>query len=241
MAGREGVPVLGGSDHAVRSYGRDEELAASVADYLSGALAVSGSMVVVPTEARRKALDAGLAGRGVDVCARSPFSLLGGYPGGLVAGEESTAELGEVCQLHTGVQRERGFPYVRDSVREARHFVLGVVEPRYDQGVADDAAIVATELAANAVLHAGSAFTVGVRCSPDGVRISVRDHGALARAPLAGAPAAGGPLEDGMPIPVPPGHGLSVVAQLADSWAVEALPDGKIVWAQLPVTPDGTR
>ena len=136
-----------------------------------------------------------------------------------MAGEENAAALKEVCQLHTGVQRERGFPYVRDSVREARRFVLGVVGPRYDQGIADDAAIVVTELAANAVLHAASGFSVAVGCSAEAVRISVRDYG---------------PVADARQLAVPPGHGLSVVAQIADSWGTEPLPDGKAVWARLP-------
>ena len=37
-----------------------------------------------------------------------------------------------------------------------------------------------------------------------------------------------------MPFDVREGHGLSVVSQLASGWAVERLPDGKVVWADLP-------
>lgn len=180
------------------------------------------------TAAHRTAFDADLAGRGANACAgtlrnkraaSSPFSQHGAHPDGPVAGEENAAAPKEVCQLHTGVQKERAFPHMRDSVRAARHFVLGVVGPRYDQGVADDAAIVVTELAANAVLHAESGFSVAVGCSADAVRISVRDYR---------------PVDDAGQLAVPPGHGLSVVAQIADSWGTEPLPDGKAVWARLP-------
>ena len=38
----------------------------------------------------------------------------------------------------------------------------------------------------------------------------------------------------GMPFDVRQGHGLSVVSQLASGWAVERLPAGKVVWADLP-------
>jgi hypothetical protein len=33
------------------------------------------------------------------------------------------------------------------------------------------------------------------------------------------------------------GHGLHMVAQIAARWAVEPLPDGKVVWAELPAAP----
>lgn len=154
--------------------------------------------------------------------ARSSFSLLCAYPERLIAGDESSAALGEVCQLHTEVHRQRLFPYVLDSVREARHFVVDVVESRYDHQVADDAAIVVTELAANAFQHAGSGFTVTVECSAGEVMIAVRDHG---------------PLNGGRRLPTPQGHGLNVVAQIAGSWGADPAPDGKSVWARLPAAP----
>jgi hypothetical protein len=86
----------------------------------------------------------------------------------------------------------------------------------------------ALELAANAVLHASSAFTVSVSRSPIGVRIAVRHA-----APL--------PASNGDSLPAVQGHGLAIVAKVADRWAAEPLPDGKIVWAELPRSPkDGS-
>lgn len=122
--------------------------------------------------------------------------------------------------MHTGLHRERGFPYVLDSVREARHFVVGVVESRYGRRAADDAAIVVTELAANAFQHAESAFRVDVGCLPESIQISVRDHG---------------PLPDGRRPQAVRGHGLDIIDQIADKWGAEALPDGKKFWAQIPM------
>jgi anti-sigma regulatory factor (Ser/Thr protein kinase) len=123
----------------------------------------------------------------------------------------------------------RSFPGVLDAARAARHFVTGVLRPRRDQALTQDAAIVTAELAANAVLHAGSAFTVAVSQSTDGVRISVQDASPMQpevwnRSPMTS-----------------PDHGLGVVSTIASRWAAEPLPDGKVVWAELPASPKQAR
>ena len=107
--------------------------------------------------------------------------------------------------------------------------MAGVLKPRADHALSVDAAIVTAELAANAVLHARSGFTVAVTQSAAGVRISVRDT----------APA-WAPTGEGL-LGTSPGHGLDVVAQVADRWAIEPLPDGKVVWADLPASPQSAR
>ena len=74
------------------------------------------------------------------------------------------------------------------------------------------------ELAANAILHARSAFTVILSAHGDLLRISVRDA-----SPLAGAGLTAAPL-----------HGLWAVNALASRWGVESLgPAGKTVWVEL--------
>lgn len=117
----------------------------------------------------------------------------------------------------------RGFPPHLDSAREARHFVLGQLGSRADRALASDAAIVIAELAANAIEHARSAFTVAVSLAGgtvpgDIVRIAVRDMM---------------PLGDGEQLVTATGHGLDVVAKIARRWAVEPLPDGKVIWVEL--------
>jgi anti-sigma regulatory factor (Ser/Thr protein kinase) len=127
----------------------------------------------------------------------------------------------QVCRLHSGIiggEAARDFPADRESAREARHFVLDVLGSRVDPAVAVDASIVTAELAANAVLHARSSFGVAVSRSAASVRICVRDNA---------------PLEDRAPLEVSPDHGLALVDQVASRWAVEALPGGKMVWAEL--------
>jgi hypothetical protein len=168
-----------------------------------------------------------------------PFSLLCAYPSRLMAGAETADAVREVCVLHSAVSaaepdsavapgdadpavRERSFPLELDSVRAARHFVTGLLDQGPDDALASDAAIVATELAANAVLHARSGFILTVSRLAAAVRIAVRDGDPLVHR--------GG----SMPFDVRPGHGLSVVSQLASGWAVERLPEGKVVWADLP-------
>jgi anti-sigma regulatory factor (Ser/Thr protein kinase) len=208
---------------------------------------IYAEMVALLWEAGRVTLALELEELWNDLGARFPFSLLCGYPARLVADEVSAADVEAVCRLHTGVigprpgqpeeekisgaeaEAVRGFPGVLEAVRAARHFVVGVLRPRRDQALAQDAAIVTAELAANAVLHAGTAFTVAVSQSADGVRISVQDATPMQ------------PVEGGGSLVTSPEHGLGVVSTLARRWAVEPLPDGKVVWAELPASPQRAR
>ena len=57
----------------------------------------------------------------------------------------------------------------------ARAFVLEMLRPWREEQLAADAALVVTELATNAVLHAGSQFSVSLVLSADVIRISVDD------------------------------------------------------------------
>jgi anti-sigma regulatory factor (Ser/Thr protein kinase) len=76
-------------------------------------------------------------------------------------------------------------------------------------------------MAANAVIHAQSAFEVAVTCAEGSVRITVADHG------LGAAEAhAVEPLQVG-------GRGLVIVTDVADRWGCDAVPGGKVVWAEL--------
>jgi hypothetical protein len=164
--------------------------------------------------------------------ARVPFCLLCGYPESVLAEPGAAGAVRDVCQLHSAVADQRSFPAELGSVRAARHYVTGLLGAGAGQA-ACDTAIVATELAANAVLHARSGFTMTVSRSAGVTRIAVRDMTPLHVLEAAGPQATG----EGVPFEVMTGHGLSVVAQLASRWAVDALPDGKVVWAELPTPP----
>jgi hypothetical protein len=237
----------------------DRERFHSVASDLILRAAAGGRPVRVYAEMVAVLWDAGQVGLAVELealwnglGARLSFALLCAYPSRLMTGAETADAVREVCLLHSAVSgaepvsaaelagaagpggagpavREQSFPPELDSVRAARHFVTGLFNEGPDDALASDAAIVATELAANAVLHARSGFTVTVSRSAAAVRIAVRDGDPLVR------------WKGSMPFHVRPGHGLSVVSQLASGWAVERLPAGKVVWADLPAEAHSTR
>lgn len=204
---------------------------------------VYAEMVALLWDAGRVTLALELEELWNELAARLPFSLLCGYPARLVADEGSAGSVEAVCRLHTAVigsgrgpageqgvpgreaEGVRSFPAGLGAARAARQFVVGLLRSRDDQALSRDAEIVAAELASNAVLHARSGFTVAVSQSADGVRIAVQDAGPL--------PAADG----GGSLVAAPGHGLDVVSKIATGWAVEPLPGGKVVWAELPASP----
>jgi anti-sigma regulatory factor (Ser/Thr protein kinase) len=93
----------------------------------------------------------------------------------------------------------------------------------------DDAALLVSELATNAVVHTASTrILCGVALSGDGrLRIEVHDdHGAHCE----GREATGCPDLD-----EESGRGLFIVRALAESWGVRPSPttNGKVVWATL--------
>ena len=203
---------------------------------------IYAEMVALLWGAGKVALALELEGLWNDLAAQLPFTLLCAYPTRMMREHDDAGAVAEVCRVHTAAvgpdlvipvpvgafpggaghdgaaESVRSFAPAGDSPREARYFVLSRLESLADPGVAADAAIVIAELAANAVLHARSPFIVTISHPVDGVRISVRDAS---------------PLHDGERLVTRPGHGLDVVAKVATRWAVEPLPDGKVVWAEL--------
>jgi hypothetical protein len=117
----------------------------------------------------------------------------------------------------------RTFAGSREDTRAARGFALGMLEPWCGEQLAADTALVVTELATNAVLHAGSAFSVSLALSGGAIRISVSDT-----LPL-------GANGVDQHLAAVSGHGLGVVAAMATRWGVESVPSGKAVWAELPL------
>jgi hypothetical protein len=168
-----------------------------------------------------------------------PFSLYCAYPAASVADDADRDALHQVCQLHTAVvgdtpvapaphqvpgrpdEAERTFARSAHAPGAARRFVLELLEHWGEATVVDDAALVVTEFATNAVTHAESDFTVVISRSPETITVLVRDAGPVTG--TRGEPA----------LAARPGHGLGVVAAVASRWGTAPLDGGKSVWAEL--------
>lgn len=109
-------------------------------------------------------------------------------------------------------------------VRLARSFVARTLREWKLGALVDDAQLVVSELASNAVLHARG--EVRVRLRSDGkfwVRIELRDDNPRLPVPVAFSHDATS------------GRGLSIVDAVSTSWGVGCQGGGKTVWAELAV------
>ncbi len=123
---------------------------------------------------------------------------------------------------------EQSWPGVAASVSEARRFVCRTLS---GWGVADlewAAVALVSELATNAVLHAGTEFAVGLALEDERLRLEVKDGS-----------------------PMPPvvrhygrdsttGRGLRLVVELSEQWGVEPGKSAKTVWCVLTTTAPAT-
>ncbi len=112
---------------------------------------------------------------------RMPFSLMCAYGADSVSGSDHADDLERMCRLHSSVLagptcrdgEGRMLPGANVSAqftadigapRAARHLVVDAMRRwGFRAEILDDAALVVTELAANAVVHAKSAFSVALR------------------------------------------------------------------------------
>ncbi len=103
-------------------------------------------------------------------------------------------------------------------VAAARHFALGAAEAI--GCCPHDLALVVSELATNACVHAGSPFTVSLQRNGYGLLVEVADDDT--------SPVALQPLGHGSS-----GRGMQIVAALAKDWGTSTRASGKTVWAVL--------
>jgi anti-sigma regulatory factor (Ser/Thr protein kinase) len=127
---------------------------------------------------------------------------------------------------HAGAEDyERLFVATPMALREVRYFVRGALTPWLADNEIEDAEIIASELATNAVKHARSPFRVALARSSDAIRISVRD--ASFAPPVRLTP-------DGLLVG---GRGVQLVAALSRAWGICDEVDGKTVWAEIERPP----
>jgi hypothetical protein len=158
-----------------------------------------------------------------EVC-RLHGSVVGGWPASAGPGttRPGTTRPGATrAPAHGTKSASRAFALSGDAPAAARHFAVDAVRRLGAADLADDTALVVTELAANAIVHAQTGFTVDLSAGPHVLRITVRDASPL---PPASAP----------DLPALPLHGLGAVDALASRWGVERLGhSGKLVWVEL--------
>jgi DNA-binding NarL/FixJ family response regulator len=129
----------------------------------------------------------------------------------------------ETVGQHREAEASIDLPRASTSARLARQFVASRVTEWHLDELLDDALLVTSELATNAVTHADSPCRIRLSISSAALRIDVLDKG------------------PGTPEPQPEsrtaehGRGLHLVDALTTAWGLEVLPgEGKLVWAELP-------
>jgi len=124
---------------------------------------------------------------------------------------------GEPGTLHAAVD----LPPVVRSVPAARRLIAQLLAAWSAESFCDDALLLVSELVTNVVRHVSGqvALTVEVALSEPGLRIAVIDSSPVLPAPVLHGPQGG--------------HGIRLVAALADRWGSELHADGKRVWFEL--------
>ncbi|MDI6099325.1 ATP-binding protein [Actinoplanes sp. NEAU-A12] len=122
-------------------------------------------------------------------------------------------------------RRQARLPARPDSVPAARHLVTQACGVWDLPHLLEDTLLIVSELAANAVQHAGTDFIVTTICGVSGLHVAVRDG--AGRFPYPGKPASTsspGPLAER-------GRGLLLVHAAAVAWGAMPTLGGKVVWA----------
>jgi anti-sigma regulatory factor (Ser/Thr protein kinase) len=107
-------------------------------------------------------------------------------------------------------------------VRAARQFVCSAVTQQVDAELVDELLLALSEMATNAVLHAGTAFEVVIET--DGVvRLEVEDGSSVV------------PVRRSPSPQVPGGRGLQIIEEVCDRWGVHVAQGRKCVWCERDV------
>ncbi|MEY2404284.1 MAG: hypothetical protein QOD38_1835 [Acidimicrobiaceae bacterium] len=115
------------------------------------------------------------------------------------------------------------------SVPLARHRIIDLLRANgwCDERI-DEAALLTTELATNAVEHAGTPFALIAELTVELLRVDVRDAST--------APPVTGPVPSDAAVG---GRGLTLVSEFADRWGYEPAADGKSMWFETRVALNG--
>jgi anti-sigma regulatory factor (Ser/Thr protein kinase) len=180
-----------------------------------------------------------------------PFSLICAYPSQSETGPELADALDDICDLHSHSLRPDGAEVITQRGEEpgvqlvarkmtarfqatieapaaARHLLEETLTTwEYDANLVNDASIVISELAGNAVVHVGRPFLVTIADDGQYVQISVRDADPLASVDY------GETVSSALS-----GRGLRLVDAIAHNWGVSIASGHKTVWADLRAAKD---
>lgn len=191
---------------------------------------VYGEMVAVLWEAGNVPAAIELESRWNQLGAQIPFALFCAYPSKVVSGPGTADAFAEVCSLHSEVladagpmraEATRNFDGTLQGPRLARCFVADILQQWDRPDLVDDVMMVVSELATNAVVHAGSDFTVGLSRRDGYIRVEVTDSGV-------DAPQLQEPDKFATR-----GRGLLLVDGIASRWGHALVASGKVVWAEI--------
>ncbi|HSV67955.1 MAG TPA: MEDS domain-containing protein [Mycobacteriales bacterium] len=170
-----------------------------------------------------------------------PFSLYCAYPIAVLAGPGDLTAARQVCDRHSTIlgplsytaraarapaidgtaERSEMFVPVPTAVHAVRRFLSDTLAAWGEDDLVADAALIGSELASNAVQHAGSPFRASIQRSDSVVRIAVHDLCSVLPVRLDHIPDRSG------------GRGVALVAGLSRRWGSDVVPDGKVVWSEL--------
>jgi anti-sigma regulatory factor (Ser/Thr protein kinase) len=135
-----------------------------------------------------------------------------------------SAEARPLARIHVDEVLQESMTLRADasSARAARRFLRSVLEGWQCDHVIEVTLLAANELVTNAILHARTELHLLVRLQRDSLRIEVADHDDQL------------PIHRHVPEDATEGRGIALIDAVAARWGVDALPDGKRVWFELP-------
>jgi anti-sigma regulatory factor (Ser/Thr protein kinase) len=125
----------------------------------------------------------------------------------------------EEANLERGPTEDDGQWCMTAAVTSARDARVAVLALPLDEERKERAVLIVSELAANAILHAGGVLSLRVQHDQRRVRLEVADA----------SPVLPGPVK----VSTMSGRGLQLIEALAEAWGAERRSGGKIVWAEL--------
>jgi anti-sigma regulatory factor (Ser/Thr protein kinase) len=125
----------------------------------------------------------------------------------------------EETNLERGQTEDDGQRCISAAVTTARDARATVLALPLDEERKERTVLVVSELAANAILHAGGVLSLRVQYDQSRIRVEVADA----------SPVFPGPVK----VSTMSGRGLQLIEALAETWGAERRPWGKIVWAEL--------